>query len=200
VVAFTVGDLSMTAATTFFVARYPRRRHDYLATSRVITAIAGLAALGHVAFPRLASAGLPTAASAFLRRRSILVSTGISIAGMTALALTAPWLVPLAFGTDFTESITLVWLLAPAGVFLPCAKVCADLLRGYGRPQSVAWVQTASALVMAALLAGLVPLLAERGAAVATSATAALTYLLMRRTLRRTVGRADDPTTRRSEP
>ena len=119
---------------------------------------------------------------------------------MTVLALTAPWLVPTAFGADFTESVTLIWLLAPAGVFLPCTKVCADLLRGHGRPESVARVQTTSALVLAALLAGLVPLLAERGAAVATSATAVLSNLLMRRTVRRTVGRADRGTSARSEP
>jgi O-antigen/teichoic acid export membrane protein len=167
--------------------------HYAVASSLTSLAVPLVSALGHVAFPRLASAGLPTAGSALLRRRSILASGGISLAGMTVLALTAPWLVPVAFGADFAESVTLIWLLAPAGVFLPCAKVCADLLRGHGRPQSVARVQTASALVMAALLAGLVPPFAERGAAVATSATAVIGYVLMRRTLRRATCSRTEP-------
>jgi O-antigen/teichoic acid export membrane protein len=155
-----------------------------------------VSALGHVAFPRLASAGGPTAKSALPRRRSILASGGIGIGGMSVLALTAPWLVPIAFGPDFSASITLIWLLVPAGVFLPATKVCADLLRGHGRPHSVARVQAASAPVMAASPAGLVPLLAQRGAAADTSATALVSYLPMRRTLRRAV----DDTSRRSEP
>jgi O-antigen/teichoic acid export membrane protein len=159
--------------------------HYAVASSLTSVAVPLVSALGHVAFPRLASAGLPTADAELLRRRSIRTSAAVSIAAMAALTLTAPWLVPRIFGAGFTESVTLIWLLAPAGVFLPCAKVCAELLRGYGRPQSVAGVQAASALVLAALLAGLVPRFAERGAAVATSATAFLSYLLMRRTLRR---------------
>jgi O-antigen/teichoic acid export membrane protein len=163
--------------------------HYAVASSLTNLALPLVSALGHVAFPRLASNTLSEANSALLRRRSILASGGIGIALMAALGIAAPWFVPIAFGVEFKDSIKLIWMLAPAGVFLPCAKVCADLLRGYGQPLSVAYVQGISALVMVALLTVLVPILAERGAAVAASATAAISFLLMLRALLRTVNR-----------
>jgi len=163
--------------------------HYAVASSLTNLAVPLVAALGHVAFPRLACAGLSESGSALLRRRSILASAGISVALMAALGIAAHWLVPIVFGPAFADSVMLIWLLAPAGVFLPCAKVCADLLRGHGRPLSVAYVQAVSAVAMAVLLAGLVPAFAERGAAIAASVAAAFSFLLMLRTLRRTVDR-----------
>ena len=166
--------------------------HYAVASSLTNLAVPLVSALGHVAFPRLASADLSQAGSALLRRRSILASGGISIALMAVLGIGAHWFVPIVFGPVFQDSVVLIWLLVPAGVFLPCAKVCADLLRGHGRPLSVAYVQGTSAVAMAVLLAGLVPAFAERGAAIAASAAAAFSFLLMLRTLRRTVDRGHD--------
>lgn len=166
--------------------------HYAVASSLTSLAVPLAAALGHAAFPRLAAADLPRAGTASLRRRSLLAGAGIGVVVTGALAGSAPWLVPAVFGAGFRESVTLIWLLAPTGVLLPAAKVCADLIRGHGRPLAVAYVQAGSAALMAGLLLWLVPALGAPGAAVAAGATALFSLLLMLGTLRRTTRRADD--------
>ncbi|GAA2559046.1 hypothetical protein GCM10010435_32760 [Winogradskya consettensis] len=163
--------------------------HYAVASSLTNLAVPLVAAVGHVAFPRLASADQSAAGAVSLSRRAIGASAALSVALMAVLAATAWWLVPTVFGADFRDAVTLVWLLAPAAVFMPCSKVCADLLRGHGRPLTVAYVQSAATAVLAVLLAVLVPAFAERGAALAVSVTAAVSFVLMRSALGRLPGR-----------
>ena len=57
-----------------------------------------VAAIGNVAFPRLAAQREVTDATRNLQRLSVLVSAGLAAAVMVPLAGTSYWLVPLAFG------------------------------------------------------------------------------------------------------
>ena len=159
--------------------------HYAVASSLTNLAIPVVSAIGHVAFPRLASAGSAGADAARLSRHAMVAGAGTAAVLTTALCLAAPWAVPFAFGTEFAESATLIWLLAPAAVLVPCTKVCADLLRGYGRPLAVAAAQAVSTGALAVLLAALVPAAGARGAAVAVSVTAAVSLALMLRALGR---------------
>jgi O-antigen/teichoic acid export membrane protein len=90
------------------------------------------------------------------------------------------------FGPGYAEAIRLLWLLAPGGVLFACAQVCADLLRGHGRPLAVARAQWTAAAVMIVLLVALVPQWGAMGAAIASSAAAAAAFLLMLHALART--------------
>lgn len=161
--------------------------HYAVASSLTGLALPLTSALGHVAFPRLAASGLSDGDRYRLRRRALLAGTGAGLVLTAGLAVTAPWLVPALFGPDFRPAVTLVWILAPAGALLPATRICADLIRGHGRPLAVARVQGGSAVLLAVLLAGLVPSFREFGAAIATSVATALSFVLMLGALRRTV-------------
>jgi O-antigen/teichoic acid export membrane protein len=135
-----------------------------------------------------------------LRRRSLLAGAGMGVVVTGGLAASAPWLVPAVFGAGFRDSVTLIWLLAPTGVLAPATKVCADLIRGHGRPLVVAGVQAASAAIMTALLFGLVPASGGHGAAVAASSTAVISFVLMVSMLRRTAHRVEAASVRDGSP
>ena len=144
-----------------------------------------VAAVGNVAFPRLASLVLSPARATQLQQQSIVVSAVIATTLMLALAGAAGWLVPTIFGSDFRDAVPLIWLMAPGGVFVACAQVCRDLLFGRGRPLAVARAQVYSAAAMAVLLALLLPPLGVAGAALASSLAPALAVGLMIGALRR---------------
>jgi O-antigen/teichoic acid export membrane protein len=155
-----------------------------VATSLTALAAPIVAAVGYVAFPRLASQALSRTGADRLQRWSLIGSAGIGIVFMLALALSASWLVPLVFGASFRDSVPLIWVLAPGGVFLTCAQVCGDLLRGHGRPLAVARAQWTAAGVTVVLLAVLLPVVGVMGAAITSTASYGLALTLMVRSLR----------------
>jgi O-antigen/teichoic acid export membrane protein len=159
--------------------------HYAVAVSLTTLAVPLVSAVGHVAFPRLASQVLSRSGTDRLQRWSILASAGAGVALMIALAGSASWLVPAAFGPGFRDAVPLIWLLAPGGVFVACGQVCADLLRGHGRVLAVARAQGVAAVTMILLLAVLLPVLGAAGAAIASSTAAGVALLIMLRTLRR---------------
>ncbi len=130
-----------------------------VAVSLTTMAVPMASALGNVAFPRLASRALSHMKTVRLQRWSLLASAAVGIAFAVPLVLFAHQLIPLVFGAGFTASAGLVLLLAPGGVLLGCGQVCGDLLRGHGRPLSVARAQGAAAVITILLLAALVPLM-----------------------------------------
>ncbi|MDQ7908207.1 oligosaccharide flippase family protein [Phytohabitans sp. ZYX-F-186] len=159
--------------------------HYSVAASVTTLAVPVAAGLGYVAFPRIAAQRGGQPGQVRLQRRAVTASAGIGILIMAPLVLLAPWLVPALFGPGFRDSVLLVVLLAPGGVFLACQQVCADLLRGHGKPFLVARAQAVAAAVMVVLLAALLPTFGAPGAAVASSTAAATAFLLLRRALHR---------------
>jgi glycosyltransferase involved in cell wall biosynthesis len=159
--------------------------HYAVAVSLTSLAIPLVSAVGNVSFPKLASPLLPHSGAQRLQRWALLTSAGIGIALMLPVALSAGWLIPTVFGPEFRQSVALVWLLAPGGVFFACGRVCGDLLRGRGRPGAVAWAQWTSAATLVVLLAALLPVLGVYGAAIASTTAAGVALLHMVRTLTR---------------
>jgi O-antigen/teichoic acid export membrane protein len=167
--------------------------HYAVAASMTTIAVPVVSAVGYVAFPRLASQTLSPTVIARLQRKAVLASIGAGLALMLPLACLTPWLVPTVFGPQYRDAIPLTWFLVPSGIFLGCGQVCGDLLRGRGRPMTVARVQTAAALTNIFLLTTLLPAFGVAGAAIAASTAAGVAFLLMEAVLRRLS--AQTPTT-----
>jgi O-antigen/teichoic acid export membrane protein len=166
-----------------------------------------VAAVGYVAFPRLASSTLSPDRAARLVRRAAVGSGAVALAIVVPLALSASWLVPWVFGPEYREAVPLIWILAPGGVFLAVNAVLGDLLRGRGRPLTVAWAQGAGAVVTVAGLVLLLPVFGVHGAAAASTASYAVTCAWMAGALRRhdaapgpTDGPLDDAAALTKEP
>lgn len=154
-----------------------------VAASLTALAVPITAGLGYVAFPRIAAQRARQQSTAQLERRAVGVTACIGLCLMLVVAALAPRLVPAVFGAGYGDAAVLVMILAPGGVFLACQQVCADVLRGHGRPFAVARAQSVAAAFMILLLCVLLPVLGARGAAVASSAATLASFLLLFRAL-----------------
>jgi O-antigen/teichoic acid export membrane protein len=128
-----------------------------------------VAAIGNVAFPRLASQRAVTNSTYRLQRFAVLGSAGIAMGMLVPLAVVAHWLVPLVFGAGYAAAVPLLWILTPGAVFLSCGQVVGDLLRGRNRPIVVAWAQGLAAVFTVVLLVVLLPFVGVLGAAIAST-------------------------------
>jgi O-antigen/teichoic acid export membrane protein len=142
-----------------------------------------VAAIGNIAFPRLAAQQVVTVASRRMQRNAIVASAGIACAMLVPLAAVAYWLIPFLFGASYRGAVPLLWILTPGAVFLACGQVAGDLLRGRNRPAVVAWAQGLAAVFTVVLLIALLPILGAYGAAIASTiaygaALAAMLYSL----------------------
>jgi O-antigen/teichoic acid export membrane protein len=146
-------------------------------------ALPAVAAIGNVAFPRLAALGAgPTADQ--LQRRALIGSAVSATAILSAIALSAYWVVPALLGEGFRAAVPMIWILTPGGVFLACGQVAGDLLRGRNRPLAVAYAQGFAAVLTVVLLAALIPIMGAYGAAVASTIAYGLSLAFMVRALR----------------
>ncbi|ASW54500.1 oligosaccharide flippase family protein [Plantactinospora sp. KBS50] len=157
--------------------------HYAVATSLTNLALPLVAAIGSVVYPRIAARTMSAESTTALQRRAVTASVVLSAGLLLALAVSASWVIPVVFGPEFRGAVPLVWLLAPGTAFLACGMVCADLLRGHGRPLAVARAQAISAVAMAALLAGLLPTMGLFGAALASTVAAGVALACMLRAL-----------------
>jgi O-antigen/teichoic acid export membrane protein len=146
------------------------------------------AAIGNVAFPRLAAqrATGPEPEPGRLERMAVVSAAGIAAALLIPLAAVAYWAVPLVFGPAYSGAVPLLWVLTPGAVFLACGQVAGDLLRGRGQPSLVAWAQGLAAVFTVLLLLALLPVIGIYGAAIASTisygiALAAMLNRLLRR-------------------
>jgi O-antigen/teichoic acid export membrane protein len=156
-----------------------------------------VAAIGNVAFPRLAAQGQVLADSRRLRLTALLASAVAASAIMLPVAVGGYWLIPLVFGPAYRGAAPLLWLLAPGGVFLACGQVAGDLLRGLNRPGFVAAAQGLAAVFTVILLIVLLPGLGVAAAGVATSVAYGVALIVMIRYLWRP-RHADQPTSRQT--
>jgi O-antigen/teichoic acid export membrane protein len=144
-----------------------------------------VAAIGNVAFPRLAAQSRATAATHRLQRLAVLGSAGFATAMLVPLAAVACWVVPLVYGASYRGAVPLLWILAPGAVFLACIQVVGDILRGRNRPIFVAWAEGLAAVVTVVLLLALLPVMGVTGAAVASTVAYGIALAVMLRYLSR---------------
>ena len=144
-----------------------------------------VAAIGNVAFPRLASQREVTGATRQLQRLSVLASAGLAVAMLVPLAAVSYWLVPLVFGAAYRGAVPLLWILIPGTVFLACSQVTGDLLRGRRQPAVVACAEGVAAIFTVVLLFALLPLVGVYSAAIASTVSYGVALAVMLRRLSR---------------
>jgi O-antigen/teichoic acid export membrane protein len=150
-----------------------------VASSVALVPIPLVAAIGNVAFPRLAAQRLVSEQSHRLQVVAVLASAGLAAAILLPVAASAPWVIPLVFGPGFRGVVPLLWMLTPGGVFLACSQVASDLLRGRNRLGLVAVSQGVAAVFTVALLIALVPVAGVAGAAIASSVAYGVALIAM---------------------
>lgn len=142
-------------------------------------AVPVVSAIGNVAFPRMAAMLKLGNRARRLQRIAIGSSFAVAATMMALIAATAAWTVPFLFGSGFSPAVSLVWILAPGGACLACGQVAGDLLRGRGRPLSVAVAHGVGAVVTVTLLTLLLPAYGVKGAAVASTFAYASTLAIL---------------------
>lgn len=153
-----------------------------IAVSLTLLPLSVVSAIGHVAFPKLASEREVTATTRRLQRSAMLGSAGLAIAMLVPLAVTAPWLVPLVFGAAYRGAVPLIWILTPGSIFLTCGQVIGSLLMGRGYPTVVAWAQSLAAVFTVIMLFTLLPFLGVYAAAIASTVSyGVMTVIMLRR-------------------
>lgn len=157
--------------------------HYAVAATLSSLAVPMVSALGNVLFPRLAAMARRTESERRLVRTAVASSLAVALAVVALIAATAALTVPWLFGQAYEPAITLVWLLAPAGVFLASIQVMSDLLRGRGQPLAVARAQGVGLVVTVIGLLLLIPVWGVVGAAVVSSVAAFLTWVILLRDL-----------------
>lgn len=142
-------------------------------------------AIGHVAFPRLASTTPIPGGAARFQRRALLSSAAVSCVVLLPICVFAPSLIQWFLGDDFRGSAEIMWVLAPGGVFLSCGYVAGNLLKGRGRPGHVARAYIVGSVVMVVALFGLLNQLGVLAAALASSIGYLTSFGMMASRLRR---------------
>jgi O-antigen/teichoic acid export membrane protein len=93
----------------------------------------------------------------------------VSLPTVGGLAAVAPWLVPFAFGEEFSASVPALWALLPGTLLLGVAMVLAQYLAGVGLPQRNSLASVVSFAVTLLGLFLLVPRYGILGAGLASS-------------------------------
>jgi O-antigen/teichoic acid export membrane protein len=156
-----------------------------IAVSCSVLPIPLVAAIGNVAFPRLASRRRVDGLAARMQWLGILGSACLAAAALVPLDLVAPWLIPRVFGPGYAGVVPLLWILTPAGVFLACNQVTGDMLRGRKQPLVVARAQGLAAVFTVILLVALLPVVGVYGAAIASAVAYGVALVMMLLSLRR---------------
>lgn len=126
--------------------------------------------------PRVASAEAATSDITTGRVSRVVFAT--SLAGALALALIAPLLIRILFGSAFGPSVLAVWLLLPGIVTLSVARVLSSYLLGRNRLRVDFVASLAGLVVTLALDLALIPRYGFAGAAIASSLAYTTTLLV----------------------
>jgi O-antigen/teichoic acid export membrane protein len=156
-----------------------------IAVSFTLLPVPLVAAIGNVAFPRLAAQKEISQETERLQWVAVAGSAGIAAGLLLPLAAVAYWLIPFIFGTAYRGAVPLLWILTPGAVFLACGQVVGDLLRGRSQQSVVAWAQGLAAVFTVVLLIALLPLVGVYGAAIASTISYGVALAVMLRRLRR---------------
>jgi O-antigen/teichoic acid export membrane protein len=154
-----------------------------IAVSLSLVPVPLIAAIGNVAFPRLASETGVTAKTRRLQRAAVICSLSVASALLIPFAVVAHWLVPLVFGARYAGAVPMLWILTPGTIFLACGQVVGDLLRGRSHPNVAAWAQGLAAIFTVVLLVVLLPIVGVYGAAIASTVSYGVALAVMLRRL-----------------
>lgn len=147
-----------------------------VAVSISILATPLVTAFGYVAFPSLARGERIRDTIKLATRGSILLS--VTICGI--IAACGRWLVPLLLGPAYHSVTILMLILAPGAAVVAVNQVLGDLLRGLGRPGVVAQCEWLGFVCTVIGLVLLVPRWGAAGAALTSTVTYLVVFILLR--------------------
>jgi O-antigen/teichoic acid export membrane protein len=94
----------------------------------------------------------------------------VSVAGGAALAASAPFVIPLLFGDSFRPAVILIWILVPGFIGRAVTAIVTNAATAMRYPRVGNLAELVALLVTVVLLALLLPGLAAKGAAIASTA------------------------------
>jgi len=136
---------------------------------------------GHVAFPSIARGERITDTIRTATRGSLLVS----IVCVVLILFASPFIVPRLFGPGYDSVPRLLLILAPGAIVMVVNQVLGEVLRGLGRPGAVALCQWLGVISTIGGLVLLVPTLGVTGAALTSTVTYLIVYVLLSRSVSR---------------
>jgi enterobacterial common antigen flippase len=107
------------------------------------------------------------------------LTTGLGVVFAAALCASAQWLIRFFFGNEFSEAVTVTYIVLPGMVLLSARRVLAEGLKGRGYPLAGTLGELLSLAWAAVALAVFVPLWGIYGAAVALSSSYVVSLLLL---------------------
>jgi O-antigen/teichoic acid export membrane protein len=161
-----------------------------VAVSLSVLAAPLVMAFGNVAFPSLARGERIAETIRTATRGSVLVS----VASVAVIVVAGPFLVPILFGPGYEPVTRLLLVLAPGAAVVVVNQVLGDILRGLGHPGVVAVCEWLGVVTTIGGLVLLVPHLGAMGAALTSTVTYALVYVLLRRAVSRHAADFRSPT------
>lgn len=132
-------------------------------------------AFGHVAFPSLARGERVVETVRTVIKGSVV----LSVVCLSVILTAAPIVVPVLFGSGYESVTAILFVLAPGAAVVVVNQVLGDVLRGLGRPGAVAMCEWAGIVSTVAGLVLLVPHVGVMGAAVTSTATYIVVFLLL---------------------
>jgi O-antigen/teichoic acid export membrane protein len=112
-------------------------------------------------------------------QRFVWLATALSGAVVAILILAAGELVPLLFGSDFEEAVTLTRILLVGAVFTGARRVLTDSVSGSGRPGLGSAVELVSWVVLVPLVLILTPIWEAEGVATALTIASAVSFVVL---------------------
>jgi enterobacterial common antigen flippase len=134
--------------------------------------------VGLITFPWVASRS-ETADARRTMWSLLWLTTGIAVVIVAVLSATAHWLVPFFFGGEFSEAITVTYIVLPGMIFLSARRVLSEGLKGRGYPLAGTLGEILSLAWVAVALAVFVPIWGIYGAAVALSSSYVVSLLML---------------------
>lgn len=132
-------------------------------------------AFGHVAFPSLARGERVVETI----KTAVKGSVVLSVLCLAVIVAAGPFVVPVLFGPGYESVTALLFVLAPGAAVVVVNQVLGDVLRGLGRPGAVAVCEWTGIVSTVAGLVLLVPHVGVMGAAVTSTATYVVVFLLL---------------------
>ncbi|MDD5544024.1 MAG: flippase [Acidobacteriia bacterium] len=133
--------------------------------------------IGTILMPKVAASGSATTLGDVVFRSSSLAFFATLVVSI-ALAVVAPWAIPLVYGAKFQGSVTPLLLLLPGATIFCYTNVQACYLTGIGKPQINTAVSGISLIATVGLDLWLIPRIGVNGAAIASTVSYTLSSVL----------------------
>jgi O-antigen/teichoic acid export membrane protein/O-antigen ligase len=134
--------------------------------------------VGMVAYPHVAAQSDPVEARRQLRRFFLLTIVAC-VAVVAALEVSAEWLVPFFFGSEFESAVPIVRIVLVSALLIAARRILADGARGLGRPGLGTVAELVSLVTLIPALAVFMPMWGLEGVAAALVAAGAVSLPVM---------------------